>query len=844
MIYYIDRIHGDPAADGLSPETARLTYTDLPILPGDTVLFRRGTVVRETLKTVAGEAGKPVTYGAWGEGHAPIFRGSLDVSDPADWEEIRPHVWQYKGNLPSEACNFIFDGDPRYGGERVGATLRWEIPELCEQGDWHDEAIGKTERRQFDPHRQVLLWSEKNPGEYYSHIECAVHGERGMAKCPSHTRFEDLAFENSGVHGIAGTAVDVEIRRCSFCFIGGCVWNRQLKIRFGNGIEFWNTGDHMIVEDCFFNNIYDSCTTHQGAGTACVPVRDVHYRRNLFMNYGMGAYEVRDHMAVDSSFVDNICVRAIGGFSPMGDTVPRRSEIWPQPMGHHLFLWRIPAAAPGGRLEVKRNIFWDAPQGAAIYSIISPEAEAQMEVDENIYYTENTRLLNTVGGKSYAPSQWEEYRAATGWDKNSRMEKMELSSLLDTWFALTGVSREAVTETMATVLPKYYITGDTDRDAASYAVGETVIFRIRLTRDDGETASCPVLRIRRRGDDGETDECFVSGMTGHAEYATSLKMAGFVRISVTACHADHTPIPGITPFEGGAAANVTEVVQAGGEPADFDMFWKRVLETELDPVAPEFVQKQEFVCGDPGDIVYDVRIASPGPANVSGYLRMPRNAAPGSLPIQVNYRGYGVRSADVPHKAKALVLNLNQQGTDNGLPVEYYNELRFGKFNNWGFGEKENASPDTCDFKYLLLRALQAVRAMMTLPEWDGKTVVVNGGSMGAFQSVFVAAMEPKITKATIQIPWMCDLEAAAKLGRLRGWRPADAPAMPYYDTVNLAKRLQCPVIIDAGLGDDTCPPSGAAALLHAISAQKKLTLWQGRTHHYAMPGACRTECP
>ena len=401
--------------------------------------------------------------------------------------------------------------------------------------------------------------------------------------------------------------------------------------------------------------------------------------------------------------------------------------------------------------------------------------------------------------------------------------------------------RAGVTTTMATVAPEYYLVGSTDRDAVSYTVGEEIVFDVRYTRDGEDTMPCPLFAWKLRGDDGAVCEGETSGASGHVTVRTSLAKAGFVRLTVNACGADGKPLPGVIPFEGGACAEIASVAQAGGEPADFDAFWKRTIESELDTTEPVFLMKEEFRCGDPGDIVYDIRVACPGPAAVSGYLRMPRNAAPGSLPIRVSYRGYGVRSAELPAKATAISVSLNQQGSENGHPGEYYDRLRAEKYEGWGFGEQENQSPDTCDFKYLLLRALQAIRAAKTLPEWDGKNITVLGGSMGAFQAMFAAAMEPAVTAADICIPWMCDLEAPAKLGRLRGWRPADAPALPYYDTVNLAKRVRCPVRISAGLGDDTCPPSGAVALYRALPGEKSLTLLQGRTHHYILPGGAKS---
>ena len=64
MIYYIDPMHGRADADGASPAQARRSEVGLTVLPGDTVLFRRGSVVRGELNTVAGTPGAPVRYGA------------------------------------------------------------------------------------------------------------------------------------------------------------------------------------------------------------------------------------------------------------------------------------------------------------------------------------------------------------------------------------------------------------------------------------------------------------------------------------------------------------------------------------------------------------------------------------------------------------------------------------------------------------------------------------------------------------------------------------------------------------------------------------------------------------
>lgn len=203
--------------------------------------------------------------------------------------------------------------------------------------------------------QKVLLYSVGNPAQFYSHIECVSYKDRVLGKLCSNIIIEDLYFKNSGVHALAGEGKNVTIRNCIFENIGGCVWNRRLQIRFGNGVEFWVYGEKILVEDCTFKNVYDSCATHQGPGEKTSPTRNFICRNNTFDTYGMAAFEYRDKLPVDSAFTGNTCRNAGSGFAMLGEELPRKSEIWPQPMGHHIFLWRIPSPTVGGHLEIKNN---------------------------------------------------------------------------------------------------------------------------------------------------------------------------------------------------------------------------------------------------------------------------------------------------------------------------------------------------------------------------------------------------------------------------------------------------------------------------------------------------------
>lgn len=420
-IYYIDTENGNNINDGLSAMTPIMNLSKINIEPGDTVLFKRGSFIRGRLHNVSGEYGKPITYGAYGEGEKPTFCGSVSLNEEKIWYESEKNIWVCESMENDEVGNFVFDNDS-YG------TLRWTKEDLKEQGDFYDEYFGFTEshKKKDSKSHKIYLYSVGNPATVYKSIECVTYGDRVLADNGHDMVFENLRFINSGVHAIAGCAEsrNIKIENCEFENIGGCVWNYESKIRFGNAVEFWDVAENIEISHCVFNNIYDSAVTHQGMQN-CKPASNFLICDNVFIKCGMAAYEQRDKLPIDSKFNNNICIDAGDGFSKQGEIMPRYSEIWPQPMGHHVFLWRIEKPTDGGKLEIKNNVFYNAPYGAAIYSIISIEAEKQIDLANNTYYTENNDLINRWGGKNY--KNFEEY---VGAENGAEYEKADITDIL------------------------------------------------------------------------------------------------------------------------------------------------------------------------------------------------------------------------------------------------------------------------------------------------------------------------------------------------------------------------------------------------------------------------------
>ena len=405
--YYIDPKNGQDENNGLSPTTAKRSYADIDVQCGDRILFKRGSFIRDRLY-----AKKYVSYGAYGEGELPTFCASLDVSAAENWMPTEiPHVWKCTSPMDGDVGNLVFDGN------LCTAALKWELQALMAQGDFYSQKCDAPSDWNGRNHMtELYLYSLGNPSTVYAHIEAVAYGARQLVNLDDGMTFEDLRFINSGVHGMAGHGDHITVRRCIFENIGGCPWSRERQIRFGNGFEIWEHGNDILLEHCTFKNIYDSCVTHQGPGEKTEPTHHFVCRYCKFDTYGMAAFEYRDKMPIESSFEFNECRNAGCGFAMLGEDLPRNSEIWPEPMGHHIFLWRIPKATENGSLFIRNNIFGSAPVGAAIYSIISTEAEAQITLEHNTY-TKNDVLLQHFGGKSY--TSLEQYKKETGKDYHS-----------------------------------------------------------------------------------------------------------------------------------------------------------------------------------------------------------------------------------------------------------------------------------------------------------------------------------------------------------------------------------------------------------------------------------------
>jgi cephalosporin-C deacetylase-like acetyl esterase len=185
-----------------------------------------------------------------------------------------------------------------------------------------------------------------------------------------------------------------------------------------------------------------------------------------------------------------------------------------------------------------------------------------------------------------------------------------------------------------------------------------------------------------------------------------------------------------------------------------------------------------------------------------------------------------------------ITLQVGVHGIPVNLPKELYDELYRGALANYN---RINLD-DRYNYYYrrVYLGCLRSCDYLASLPKWDGKNLIVMGGSQGGQLTIVTAALDPQVTALAASYPAYSDVTGYLR-GRTGGWpglfrpgadgKPGDAPieaklvTTAYYDTVNFAKRLKVSGFYFWGYNDETCPPTSTFAAYNVITAPKQLTL-------------------
>ena len=314
--------------------------------------------------------------------------------------------------------------------------------------------------------------------------------------------------------------------------------------------------------------------------------------------------------------------------------------------------------------------------------------------------------------------------------------------------------------------------------------------------------------------------------SGSATIETTLEEPAMLYVAVRAEGA-----PPASAAHLGAAVAPTGLQPSVPQPADFDAFWGRKLQTlslvPINPILTPIASNKE------GVELSTVRLDTYG-SHVQGYLAKPVRL--GKFPALVIFQHAGVYALDprtVTDRAAEGWLAFDVDAHD--MPPNQAAGVT-SNYQALGYTNREASY-----FLYMYLRDARAVDYICSRPDWDGKTLVLTGTGMGGQQSLVTAGIRPQVSAVIVNEPSGADTNGELH-GRQTGypnWPSNDPRAMAtalYFDPVNFAPRIKAPVLAAMGFIDTIAPPAGIWIALNQILGPREAVPMIESDHHTLTP--------
>ena len=273
------------------------------------------------------------------------------------------------------------------------------------------------------------------------------------------------------------------------------------------------------------------------------------------------------------------------------------------------------------------------------------------------------------------------------------------------------------------------------------------------------------------------------------------------------------------------------------KPDDFDAFWGDVLrQLSTIPLEPEVLADPLRTSEDVE--VFQVFYTSIDHLRVAGwYCRPVRRAErtpavmvlPGYLmdpPIPKEWARKGYIALSVAPRGK---LRSNRQFNPGYPNLLTYNIV----------------DRHTYAYRGFYVDTWRGIDFLLSRPEVERTRLGVAGSSQGGGLTITTAAMRSEVRAASAGAPYLCGFTDAIELTHTYPYeeindylrlhpesRPAVEETVAYFDGINFADRISCPIIVNIGLQDNVCPPETGYTLFDRIGAEdKRLYPYDGHGH-------------
>ena len=264
---------------------------------------------------------------------------------------------------------------------------------------------------------------------------------------------------------------------------------------------------------------------------------------------------------------------------------------------------------------------------------------------------------------------------------------------------------------------------------------------------------------------------------------------------------------------------------------DFEDFWKESINS-LRQVDPQFELIHSPEKSTPSLNVYEVKMRSFGETRIRGWYEVPNKEGP--FPAALRLPGYGQNMRPVGIFKDIALLSLNPRGHGNSQE-----DIKAVPKNYWirGLDDKE-----LYYYRGAYMDCVRGIDFICSREEINKKKIAVFGGSQGGGLSFATAALDQRVSLCAPVVPFLANWKKYFKTSdwpemnewieskEERTWEKT-LETLSYFDSMNLATRIQCPVFMGVGLQDPVCPPATNFAALNHTKGQKKYQVYARANH-------------
>ncbi len=277
-------------------------------------------------------------------------------------------------------------------------------------------------------------------------------------------------------------------------------------------------------------------------------------------------------------------------------------------------------------------------------------------------------------------------------------------------------------------------------------------------------------------------------------------------------------------------------------PDDFDDFWSGILgHLAKEPLEPSVTH--DLMRSNDEVKVYQATYRSLDGLEIFGWYSVPA-AGDGPFPAILVLPGYKSEPAlrrDWGRKGVA-VLSVAVRGK---LPSSAEFNPGYPGLLTHGIESRE-----TYSYRGVISDCSRGVDFLLSRPEIDSDRIFCSGSSQGGGLTLATAGIRAEIRGGVSGYPFLCCYPESMKMLRsypydelscyLRANPEREAQMLEtlrYFDGVNFATRIKCPMVVGVALEDEVCPPETSYAAYDRLAGERELWLFpesgHGNAHDY-----------